>query len=110
MMLDANGVSRERPMPLWSTTHHRFIESQELTGPYFWNVLRRPVHFRETIERIDREAGPCQYIDVGPSGTLATFVKYILGPSSKSRVWSVLDPFGKNSSALERVLRATGCS
>lgn len=34
------------------------------------------------------------YLDLGPSGTLATFVKYV-GIKSRSEVLSTITPFGK---------------
>jgi len=67
----------------------------ELPQSYFWKVLRRPVQFRETVKRLEREK-PRRYFDLGPSGTLATFLKYELSDCTKSITQSVLTPFGCN--------------
>src|SRR6266545_1104130 len=37
----------------------------ELSDDYFWNVVRRPIRFRETIARLEQQ-GASRYIDVGP--------------------------------------------
>jgi bacillaene synthase trans-acting acyltransferase len=64
-----------------------------VSADYFWNVVRRPIRFRETIARLEQE-GARRYIDVGPAGTLATFLKYGLPAASKSTVHAILTPFG----------------
>jgi acyl transferase domain-containing protein len=74
----------------------------ELPKSYFWDVLRRPVQFRETVKRLEREK-PRRYIDLGPTGTLATFLKYALPDDTRSTVQSVLTPFGCNRQALAAV-------
>lgn len=59
-----------------------------------WGVLRQPVDFARTV-RVIEGWGPHTYVDLGPSGTLATFVKYNLSASSESRVASTVTPFGR---------------
>jgi hypothetical protein len=49
------------------------------------------------------EQGPRRYIDVGPAGTLATFLKYGLPATTESTVHAILTPYGfdeKNLAAL----------
>jgi acyl transferase domain-containing protein len=78
-----------------------------LSDDYFWNVARRPVRFRETAARLEQQ-GPCRYIDVGPAGTLATFLKYGMPATTKSTVHTILTPFGfdqKNLAALLASIR-----
>lgn len=57
----------------------------------FWDAIRKPIHFQETIEALERENN-YTYLDLGPSGTLATFVKYNLKKGSPSLTHSVLTP------------------
>jgi bacillaene synthase trans-acting acyltransferase len=74
----------------------------DFSGDYFWNVVRRPIRFRETVAKLERQ-GARRYIDVGPAGTLATFLKYGISVSTNSTVHSILTPFGfdqKNLTAL----------
>jgi bacillaene synthase trans-acting acyltransferase len=77
----------------------------DLSGEYFWNVVRRPLRFRETISRLESE-GPHRYIDVGPAGTLATFLKYGLAPGSRSAVHPIMTPFGTDQKNLTSLLAA----
>jgi bacillaene synthase trans-acting acyltransferase len=61
----------------------------------FWRVARRPIRFFDTIRTLE-EKGPWRYVDVGPSGTMATFVKYALPAGSASTTHSILTPYGQD--------------
>jgi bacillaene synthase trans-acting acyltransferase len=79
----------------------------DLPDDYFWNVVRRPIRFRETTARLERQ-GAHRYIDVGPAGTLATFLKYGMPAGAKSTAHSILTPYGfdqKNLAALLAAIR-----
>ncbi len=74
----------------------------DMSNDYFWNVVRHPIRFRETTARLEQQ-GTRRYIDVGPAGTLATFLKYGLPATTKSTVYAILTPYGfdqKNLAAL----------
>jgi trans-AT polyketide synthase/acyltransferase/oxidoreductase domain-containing protein len=43
------------------------------------------------------------YLDLGPSGTLANFVKYNLASHSQSKSFPILTPFGQSLPNLEKV-------
>lgn len=74
-----------------------------LPADFFWRVVRGPIRFRETIARLER-GGAHRYIDCGPAGTLATFVKYALPTGSSSTVHSILTPYGRDQQALATLL------
>jgi acyl transferase domain-containing protein len=65
----------------------------ELSDGYFWNVVRHRIRFCETTARLEQQ-GACRYIDVGPAGTLATFLKYGMPATTRSTVHAILTPFG----------------
>jgi acyl transferase domain-containing protein len=44
---------------------------------YLWTIIREPIQFRQTVASMEARHA-WTYIDLGPSGTLATFVKYNL--------------------------------
>ncbi|HYR84716.1 MAG TPA: acyltransferase domain-containing protein [Terriglobia bacterium] len=79
----------------------------ELSEDFFWNVVRRPIRFRETITRLEQQ-GARRYIDVGPAGTLATFLKYRTPAMTRSTVHSILTPFGADQKNLAAVLASFG--
>jgi bacillaene synthase trans-acting acyltransferase len=66
-----------------------------LPDDYFWRVVRQPMRFGQALAGLERRGGH-RYVDVGPSGTLATFVKYGLREGSASTVHPVLTPFGRD--------------
>jgi bacillaene synthase trans-acting acyltransferase len=74
-----------------------------LSDDYFWNVVRQPIRFRETTTRLEQQ-GARRYIDVGPSGTLATFLKYGMSATTKSTVHAILTPYGSDQKSLAAVL------
>ncbi len=43
------------------------------------------------------------FLDVGPSGSLATFVKYLLPSNSNFYKFEVINQYGKNLSSLEKL-------
>lgn len=78
----------------------------DLPDNYFWSVVRKPIRFREAISQLERE-GPHRYIDVGPSSTLATFLKYGLPAASISKVHPILTPYGQDGRNLAAVLASS---
>jgi acyl transferase domain-containing protein len=81
----------------------RTMALSELPADYFWDVVRNPIRFREAAIRLDQER-PRRFIDVGPAGTLATFLKYSLPGTTRSTVRSILTPFGVDQKNLADVL------
>lgn len=76
--------------------------SSASTGPLgsmspdnLWAAMRRPVEFSRTVEKIIVE-GDATFIDLGPSATLATFVKYLLPSGSGSTQLSTINRFGND--------------
>ena len=78
-----------------------------LPADYFWDVVRRPIRFREATARLERE-GARRYIDVGPAGTLATFLKYGMPATTRSTVHTILTPFGTDVRNFAAVSAAAG--
>jgi bacillaene synthase trans-acting acyltransferase len=73
---------------------------------YFWEIARQPIRFRDMIAELESSNDRYRYIDVGPAGTLATFLRYGLEPTSQSTAHPIVTPFGhdqKNFAALVAV-------
>lgn len=62
---------------------------------HLWSMLRQPIAFDSTVRALLGH-GDFTFVDVGPSGTLATFVKHLLSASSGSRFVEVVNPFGRD--------------
>ena len=75
---------------------------QELNEEYLWEVIRYPVDFERTINNI-LEKGEYVFIDLGPSGSLATFVKNILSSNSGSASLPTINQFGRDLNAIEKL-------
>ncbi len=79
--------------PVFSCSINRLLDKPRPT--HLWDCVRRPILFQHGIRQLEGLGAACQYIDVGPSGTLATFVKYNLDGSSLSEVFPVLTMHGR---------------
>lgn len=76
-------------IPFLSCVHP--MSSPPLIPNQFWYAIRKPIYFQDIIEALEKESH-YTYLDLGPSGTLATFVKYNLKKCSSSRTQSILTP------------------
>ncbi|WP_106794047.1 acyltransferase domain-containing protein [Aquimarina sp. Aq78] len=75
---------------------------RELNGDYVWKAIRNPVNFEQTVERI-LETEDYAFIDIGPSGTLSTFVKYILPSGSGSISLQMINQFGSDLNVIQKL-------
>lgn len=78
-----------------------------LQANHFWTAVRQRMRFRDTITALEGTES-CRYIDLGPSGTLATFLKYILPASSGSVAQAVLTPYGQEARHLAAIVGGAG--
>jgi bacillaene synthase trans-acting acyltransferase len=78
-------------------------EAISMSGDHFWSIAREPIKFKDTIDWNETK-GSFRYVDLGPSGTLATFAKYNIGIDSQSTSFSVTTPFGDDMKGLEKAL------
>ena len=81
----------------------------ELTADGIWAAMRRPVDFARTIDKITAD-GDATFVDLGPSATLATFVKYILPPGSGSTQVHTINRFGQDLSSLREFQAQTAAT
>lgn len=103
-----SGIEFRKPeIPLVSCTTGGLVT--DIPRHHLWNVCRQRIEFRKTIEAMESE-GRFLYLDLGPSGTLATFVKYNLSDRSGSATLPTLTPYGnglRNIEKIEGCFRAT---
>lgn len=75
-----------------------------ITNTYLWDVVRKPIEFAKAISTME-QLGSYEYIDLGPSGTLANFVKYNLTIESQSRHSSIITPYSDELQNLDKARR-----
>lgn len=68
-----------------------------------WRVMREPIWFQKTALALESQ-GPFRYIDLGPSGTLANFLKYLLPCDSRSEIVTLMGPMQNSLANLARLL------
>jgi len=79
----------------------------ELSADHFWHVARDPIQFQRSILALEAQ-GAYRYVDLGPSSSLATFLKYLLPPTSPSKHYPVMTAYGRDVACLETVMKALG--
>lgn len=99
----------ELRIPVISSAYSSRLDRNSIAPRYYWELIRGPVNFDKTVCMLET-SGPYLYIDAGPSGTLATFVKYLLKSDSQSKALPLLDQFGYNMRNLSKVQAACGLS
>lgn len=69
----------------------------DITSRHFWDIIKLPMNFQALIQALE-EHNNNYYLDIGPAGTLATFVKYnlIKNSASSSKFFSILNPYSQN--------------
>lgn len=70
-----------------------------LSANDLWSVVRDPIRFQDSIAMLAAQ-GEHRYIDVGPGGTLATFLKYALPAGSAASIHHVMSPLGSDMQRL----------
>jgi acyl transferase domain-containing protein len=73
---------------------------EKVSDAYLWEVVRYPVHFERTVHTLLQRESPV-FIDVGPSGTLATSVKYLLPEDSDAIHLEMINQYGQDMRSLE---------
>lgn len=72
-----------------------------------WDVLRKPMNFRGALESLS-SGGERLFLDLGPSGTLENFSKYILEQPQARQVRSVITPMGSELKKLNEIVAEYG--
>lgn len=74
---------------------------------YFGEVVSQYTNYPKIVSYLESN-GPCLYIDLGPSGTSSTFVKYNLDPLSKSKTFQIMTPYRRELEQLEKLKKIIG--
>jgi acyl transferase domain-containing protein len=95
------GAFRPSALPVFCCAHGGPLG--EIADDYFWQVARREIAFMPTVDAMER-SGPFDYVDCSPTGTLATFLKYLLPTATASRQMNAMAPFGDDLTLLDAVI------
>jgi len=88
-------------VPIISPTTRDYLSDLNWTD-YFWDVTRKPAQFKDVINMME-STNNYRYIDLGPAGTLATFVKYNL-KDSQSETFITMNQFGTDLKNIEKII------
>jgi acyl transferase domain-containing protein len=96
-------VFRSASVPFVSCVEPEIL--RVLPDNYFWQVTREPIRFTDAIDYLEAR-GQYRYIDLGPTGSAATLLKYGLPPTSRSKAAMIFSPFGRDMENLGKVIES----
>ncbi len=76
---------------------------ESLTKYFFWDVVRAPIRFEDTVSLMEKRGEELVYIDLGPSGTLANLIRYITAEKSSSKAFAIMTPFKQEVKKMEEL-------
>lgn len=82
-------------------------EMEILPEDYFWEVVSQYTNFTEVVNFFESK-GSCLYIDMGPSGTSAAFVKYNLHLDTESEIFQIMSPYQGEMKQLKKLQTIIG--
>ncbi|MCX7366157.1 MAG: acyltransferase domain-containing protein [Alphaproteobacteria bacterium] len=66
------------------------------SSAYWWRVVRQPIHFSQALSAFAGDNGDAIYLDLGPSGNMAAYVKYNMPASLHGRIMPLMSPYGRD--------------
>ena len=98
------GIALHAPqLPVYSTTCGG--APRRFDAAFFWNVIRGHADFRRTVDAAVA-SGKCRFVDLGPSGTLATFIKH--GWRGRIAHAPAINQFGRNLQSMSKLFSDLG--
>lgn len=88
-------------IPIISCCYQQILN--ESIDNFFWDIIRKPISFKSTINKIIDKNEHYTFIDVSPSGTLANFLKYSFKPENKNRLYFVLNQYRNDLKNLDMI-------
>jgi acyl transferase domain-containing protein len=79
----------------------RTARGERFSAAYWWHVIRQPIALQRTLVDFGRDHPHAVYVDLGPSGNMASFAKYNLPATAQDRIVPVMTPFGRDLETLE---------
>lgn len=66
------------------------------SSAYWWRVVRQPIHFSQALSAFADANKDAIYLDLGPSGNMATYAKYNMAASLHDRIMPLMTPYGRD--------------
>ena len=105
-LLALNGLTaRKAEFPLYSTVTGGVVSGEELTSTYWWDNVRQPVRFQESIQSILGK-GFRIFLEVGPHPVLGTSIKEVSAEANSAV--TTFPSLRRQTSELDEILNSLG--
>lgn len=66
------------------------------SSAYWWRVVRQPIRFSRALAAFAADNRDAIYLDLGPSGNMAAYVKYNMPARLHDRIITLMTPYGRD--------------
>ncbi|SFR91016.1 acyltransferase domain-containing protein [Anaeromicropila populeti] len=82
----------------------------QISQSFLWDVVRGKMNIGSVVKLLEDNTseGENVYLDLGPSGTMATIVKNCLSKDSQSKVEGIITLFGKETDRFNKIIEIYG--
>lgn len=101
--LFAESFINKAKIPIISCMQQGLNGAERFSSAYWWQVIRQPIEFRQAINKFHQQNPQAFYLDLGPSGNMATFTKYNLSTNCHHKIVPVMTPFGTDLAMLHEI-------
>jgi len=77
-------------------------KGEAFSSAYWWQVVRQPIEFRQAFLTLVRNNPGAVFLDLGPSGNMATYAKYNVAPPMHERIMPLMTPYGRDRENIEQ--------
>ena len=77
----------------------------QLPDSYLWDVVREPIQLPKALKELE-SVQPHVYLDIGPAGTLANFVKRNIARDSQSESFATMTQFNQDIKNVNLIIEA----
>ncbi|HEY0837825.1 MAG TPA: acyltransferase domain-containing protein [Azospirillum sp.] len=88
----SGAVRRPSEIPILSCVEPAEDHGAATPAVDWWRIIRQPIAFQKALEGFARDHGSAVYLDLGPSGNMATFTKYNLPKDRHDRIIPIMTP------------------
>jgi acyl transferase domain-containing protein len=97
----AGRVRASPTIPILSCAASKRNDEPPFSSIYWWRVVREPIDFRKALTTFSRDNEDAIFLDLGPSGNMATYTKYNVASTLHERIMPLMTPYGRDGENIE---------
>ncbi len=99
--LNKNFQCKPFQIPIISCCYQQILN--ELPASFFWDIIRKPIFFKSTTNKMFDNKERYAFIDASPSGSLVNFLKYSFRSDNSNQLYMILNQYGNDLKNLNMI-------